>query len=374
MRNCHSWFSQVDPKMLRRLDSQVHRDLELDEDQVKIKERLDSLRDAIIENLEIRPLNRVARWFRRRSKKQLMGLYLWGDVGRGKTMLMDAFCEELPNSIVSRYHFYRFMQKVHASLDQYSGQTNPLEKVAGDFASKVKVLCFDEFFVSDIGDAMILGEFFKELFKKGVVLVATSNVEPANLYKNGLQRARFLPAIRLIGEHCEVARIGKGADYRLTKLTNKARYLFPENRANQNTMCEMFNILSQGAYQDGVPIEVLGRAIKTRLLADEVVWFAFGELCDGPRSQNDYIEIANRYKTVFLDGLPVLTPEKENQARRFVSLVDELYDRRINLVVLAQSSIDRLYEGVGLKFEFERTMSRLIEMQSPEYIASFRAQ
>ena len=374
MRNWHNWFSQVDPKMLRKLDSQVHRDLVLDEDQVKIKERLDRLRSAIMENLEVRPLNRVARWFRRQSKKQVMGLYLWGDVGRGKTMLMDAFCEELPNSIVSRFHFYRFMQKVHASLDQYSGQTNPLEKVAGDFASEVKVLCFDEFFVSDIGDAMILGELFKELFKKGVVLVATSNVEPANLYKNGLQRARFLPAIRLLVEHCEVARIGKGADYRLTKLTNKARYLYPENLANQNTMREMFNILSQGAYQDSVSIEILGRAIQTRLLADEVVWFAFRELCDGPRSQNDYIEIANRYKTVFLDGLPVLSSEKENQARRFVSLVDELYDRRINLVVLAQSSIDRLYEGVGLKFEFERTMSRLIEMQSPEYIASFRAQ
>ena len=288
-------------------------------------------------------------------------------------MLMDAFCEELPNSIVSRFHFYRFMQKVHASLDQYSGQTNPLEKVAGDFASEVKVLCFDEFFVSDIGDAMILGELFRELLSWSGSC-ATSNVEPANLYKNGLQRERFLPAIRLLVEHCEVARIGKGADYRLTKLTNKARYLYPENSSKQNTMREIFNILSKDVYQDRVSIEILGRAIQTRLLADEVVWFAFRELCDGPRSQNDYIEIANRYKTVFLDGLPILSSEKENQARRFVSLVDELYDRRINLVVLAQSSIDRLYEGVGLKFEFERTMSRLIEMQSPEYIASFRAQ
>ena len=360
--------------MSRKLDSQVHRDLVLDDDQVKIKQRLDRLRNAIMENLEVRPLNRFVRWFPRQSKKQVMGLYLWGDVGRGKTMLMDAFCEDLPKSIVSRFHFYRFMQKVHSSLDQYSGQINPLEKVAGDFASEVKVLCFDEFFVSDIGDAMILGELFKALFKQGVVLVATSNVEPANLYKNGLQRARFLPAIRLLVEHCEVARIGKGADYRLTKLTNKARYFHPENLANQNTMREMFNILSQGAYQESVSIKVLGRAIQTRLLADEVVWFAFRELCDGPRSQNDYIEIANRYKTVFLDGLPVLSSEKENQARRFISLVDELYDRRINLVVLAQSSIDRLYEGVGLKFEFERTMSRLIEMQSPEYIASFRAE
>ena len=346
----------------------------LDEDQVKIKEKLDCLRSAIANNLDVRPLSWFARWFRRESKKQVMGLYLWGDVGRGKTMLMDAFCEELPDSIVSRYHFYRFMQKVHTSLDQYSGQRNPLERVAGDFASEVRVLCFDEFFVSDIGDAMILGELFKELFKKGVVLVATSNVEPGNLYKNGLQRARFLPAIRLLVEHCEVARIGKGADYRLTKLTNKARYLHPETPANINTMREIFNILSKGAYQENVSIEILGRAIQTRLLADEVIWFAFRELCDGPRSQNDYIEIANRYKTVFLDGLPILGSEKENQARRFVSLVDELYDRRINLVVLAQSSIDRLYEGVGLKFEFERTMSRLIEMQSPEYIASFRAQ
>ena len=359
--------------MVNILDSQVHGDLVLDEDQIKIKEKLDRLRSSIMEDLELRPLDRVARWFRIESKKQVMGLYLWGDVGRGKTMLMDAFYEMLPSSIVSRYHFYRFMQKVHASLDHYSGQTNPLEKVAGDFASEVKVLCFDEFFVSDIGDAMILGELFKSLFKKGVVLVATSNVEPANLYKNGLQRARFLPAIRLLVEHCEVARIGKGVDYRLTKLTNKARYLHPENLVNKNTMREIFNILSHGIYRESVSIEILGRAIETTLLSDEAVWFTFKELCDGPRSQNDYIEIANRFKTVFLDGLPVLSSEKENQARRFVSLVDELYDRRINLVVLAESSIDRLYEGVRLKFEFERTMSRLIEMQSPEYIASFRA-
>ncbi|MAI56631.1 MAG: cell division protein ZapE [Gammaproteobacteria bacterium] len=360
--------------MVRILGPQVHGDLVLDEDQIKIKERLDRLRRAIMEGLEIRPLNRFARLFGIESKKQVMGLYLWGDVGRGKTMLMDAFCEKLPSSIVSRYHFYRFMQKVHASLDHYSGQTNPLEKVAGDFASEVKVLCFDEFFVSDIGDAMILGELFKSLFKKGVVLVATSNVEPANLYKNGLQRARFLPAIRLLVEHCEVARIGKGADYRLTKLTNKARYLHPENLGNKNTMREIFNILSHGIYRESVSIEILGRAIETTLLSDEAVWFTFKELCDGPRSQNDYIEIANRFKTVFLDGLPVLSSEKDNQARRLVSLVDELYDRRINLVVMAQIPIDKLYTGAKLKFEFERTKSRLIEMQSPEYVASFRAQ
>ena len=360
--------------MVNILDSQVHGDLVLDEDQIKIKEKLDRLRSSIMEDLELRPLDRVARWFRIESKKQVMGLYLWGDVGRGKTMLMDDFYEMLPSSIVSRYHFYRFMQKVHTSLDHYSGQTNPLEKVAGDFASEVKVLCFDEFFVSDIGDAMILGGLFKALFKKGVVLVATSNVEPANLYKNGLQRARFLPAIRLLVEHCEVARIGKGADYRLTKLTNKARYLHPENPVNKNTMREIFNILSHGIYRESVSIEILGRAIETRLLSDEAVWFTFKELCDGPRSQNDYIEIANRFKTVFLEGLPVLTKEKENQARRLVSLVDELYDRRINLVVMAQIPIDKLYTGAKLKFEFERTKSRLIEMQSPEYVASFRAQ
>ena len=261
------------------------------------------------------------------------------------------------------------MKFIHTELELVKNTKDPLEKIAKRIASKHRVIFIDEFQVEDVSDAMIIGKLLNLLSKMNVFIMLTSNAKIENLYKNGLQRARFLPAIRLLIEHCEVARIGKGADYRLTKLTNKARYLYPENLANQNTMREMFNILSQGAYQDDVSIEILGRHIQTRLLADEVVWFAFRELCDGPRSQNDYIEIANRYKTVFLDGLPVLSSEKENQARRFVSLVDELYDRRINLVVLAQSSIDRLYEGVGLKFEFERTMSRLIEMQSPEYIA-----
>lgn len=297
------------------------------------------------------------------------GLYLWGGVGRGKTMMMDLFCSCLPPQRTLRVHFHRFMRRVHDSLGRHSGTTNPLLKVADEFASEADVLCFDEFFVSDIGDAMILGELMTALFERGVSLVATSNVEPKNLYFNGLQRTRFLPTIDQIYQFCEVWEIDKGQDFRLRTLQQATVYHYPLNNAAEESMDVSFSALASEAQAHGVVLEIEHRQILTQRMAGDLVWFEFADICEGPRGQNDYIELATLFTTVFISGIPTLTSLKDDAARRFISLVDEFYDRGVNLIVSAERSIPNLYQGRRLVFEFERTQSRLLEMQSEEYLA-----
>ncbi len=297
------------------------------------------------------------------------GLYLWGGVGRGKTMLMDLFFECLPPQRRLRMHFHRFMRRVHDELNQLSGTSDPLRKVAANIAAEADVLCFDEFFVSDIGDAMILSEVLGELFRLGITLVATSNVEPRALYYNGLQRRRFLPAIDLLYAHTEVEHVQSGVDFRLRALEQAEIYHSPLGPEAEASLEQSFVVLASSPASQEREVMVEGRSIPVRRSAGDVVWFEFAALCEGPRSQNDYIELATVYQAVLLSNVPVLSVSQENAARRFISLVDEFYDHGVKLIISAAVPIIELYQGERLRFEFERTQSRLLEMQSREYLS-----
>ena len=306
-----------------------------------------------------------------KQRQLLRGLYFWGGVGRGKTYLMDNFFESLPFEQKLRAHFHRFMRRVHAELKKLDGQKNPLKKVADIIASEARVICFDEFFVSDITDAMILGTLMEELFARGVTLVATSNIVPDGLYKDGLQRARFLPAIDLLNKHTLVVNVDGGVDYRLRALEQAELYHSPlDQAADQSLMCSFKSLVSGNAeVSENVDLEVEGRLIRARYLSEGVAWFDFAELCDGPRSQNDYIELAREYHSVILSNVPGLGRATDDQARRFVNLVDEFYDRQVKLVISAERPLAEIYSTGKLDFEFQRTVSRLLEMQSREYLA-----
>jgi len=308
----------------------------------------------------------VSRW--QPQQPVARGLYIWGGVGRGKTMLMDWFFASLAPGIGLRMHFHRFMQRVHRDLETFKGIANPLHKVADGLAAEGRVLCFDEFFVSDIGDAMLLGELLKALFERGVLLVATSNVEPARLYENGLQRSRFLPAIDLLQAHTEVHWLDGPIDYRLRVLEKAELFHSPLDAAADESLRRSFFALATAEPKDDVEMIVESRPIVARKIADDVAWFHFSALCEGPRSQNDYIELAREFHTVLLSNVPIFTTRKEDAARRFISLVDEFYDRSVKLIISAAAPIADLYQGNRLRFEFDRTQSRLLEMQSQDYL------
>jgi len=300
----------------------------------------------------------------------VQGLYIWGGVGRGKTFLMDLFFETLAVEEKKRIHFHRMMHEVHERLKSIGDVKDPLDKVAADVARDTRVLCFDEFFVSDIGDAMILDRLLTGLFRRGVTLVTTSNSEPDGLYKNGLQRQRFLPAIEMLKTHTRVVHIDSGVDYRLRLLQQAGTYLSPNDDAALLKLQHFFDESASSQISAGGMLNINDREIRTRLCAKGIAWFDFAAICDGPRSPNDYIEIARWYPAVIISGVPQLDRAQEDQARRFIALVDEFYDRRVKLIVSAATALDTLYVGERLGFEFERTISRLIEMQSTDYLAS----
>lgn len=297
------------------------------------------------------------------------GLYFWGGVGRGKTYLVDTFFECLPFENKLRMHFHRFMQRVHEERKQLQDQQDPLKIVADQLAEEARVLCFDEFVVNDVADAVILAKLMDHLFEQGVSLVATSNVEPKNLYKGGLQRDLFLPAIDLIYKHTNVVNIDSGVDYRLRFLDNAEIYFTPlDSTAHDGMVYNFEHLAPEHGTQQGV-MRIEGRDMEFIRRADGVIWFHFDTLCDGPRSQNDYIEIARCFHSVLLSKVPVLDRLKEDQARRFINLIDVLYDHSVKLIISAEAPINEIYTGSRNEFEFQRTMSRLQEMQSHDYLA-----
>lgn len=307
----------------------------------------------------------------KKKPEPIKGLYFWGGVGRGKTYLVDTFFDALPIQRKMRTHFHRFMQRVHLELKELKGEKNPLTLIASQFAEEARVICFDEFFVSDIADAMILGTLMEELFKNGVTLVATSNIVPDGLYKNGLQRARFLPAIALLNRYTEVVNVDNGVDYRLRALEQADLYYWPLDEGADASLQRSFESLvpdMEGIVESEL-LTVEYRPVRSIRVCEDVGWFEFRELCDGPRSQNDYIGLAKIFHAVLLANIEQMDASKDDMARRFVNMVDEFYDRNVKLIVSAEVELKDLYIGGRLEFEFQRTLSRLLEMQSHEYLA-----
>ncbi len=360
--------SPVAARLARDVDA--HR-LEFDPSQRQAAGRLDLLASQLNGHRPFEPWRRTRlRWLPRKAGVAApRGVYLWGEVGRGKTLLMDLFYDALLFRERERSHFYRFMRGVHAGLAATPGRREPLEAVAESLALRARIICLDEFFVSDIADAMILAGLFEGLFRRGVTLVATCNSPPENLYADGLQRQRFLPAIEMLRARLDVLHLDGGTDYRLRQLELARTYVDSGAPGADTELGELFAALAGATATGPTQISIEGRRIRVRALGAGMAWFDFRELCDGPRSQNDYIDIARLYHTLFVSGVPVFGRVDDDAARRFVMLIDELYDRDVNLVASCAAAPADLYDGERLRFEFQRTASRLIEMQSHRYLA-----
>ncbi len=305
-----------------------------------------------------------------RPRRAIRGVYLWGAVGRGKTLLMDLFCAALEVP-ARRAHFHHFMHDVHARLAALRplALADPLARVAADLAAETRVLCFDELYVSDIADAMLLGGLFAGLVGRGVTLVITSNTPPAELYKDGLQRSRFVPAIRLLEQATLPVAVDGGVDYRLRQLERAPLYVAGGGADAERALAERFESIAGEAGAEGGTIVIEDRPIAVRRRAAGTIWFDFAALCAGPRATADYIALARQHHTVIVSDVPVFDATSEDAARRFIALVDEFYERGVKLVLSAGAAPDRLYRGERLAREFQRSASRLVEMQSRDYLA-----
>ena len=369
---------------LARYRAELERgELQPDEEQEAVVRRLESMSAELVRRRAWKPPSQsvFARWLAPSSTevRGVQGLYLWGGVGRGKTHLCDLFFESLPFEDKSRMHFHRFMQRIHADLRQLGNVDEPLPRIADQWAGCVRLLLLDEIHVNDITDAMLLGGLLTALFRRGVTLVTTSNVPPDGLYRDGLQRARFLPAIAQIKKHTDVVEMSGADDYRLRLMRREPIYLSGttagEGRMDEETEAAMlahFERLGSGSAPVPGQVVINGRELPVRGRGADLVWFDFATLCDTPRSTSDFSEIANEFHTVMIGGVPVLDANRDDQARRFVNLVDEFYDRRVKLIVAAEAEADELYTGQRLAFEFTRAVSRLTEMRTSDYLASRR--
>ena len=315
-------------------------------------------------------------WFRLGEKhhKSPQGLYIFGPVGRGKSMLTDLFFDCAPVKHKRRVHFHEFMIEVHDAAHAWRKSKvskrgrDPLLEIAKSIASEASLLCFDEFHVTNVADAMILGRLFENLFELGVVIVLTSNFEPDSLYKNGLQRERFLPCIELLKQRLDPIELNSPIDYRLARLKQMKVFHFPLGPISNQALEKSFLDLTEGALSTPDIVSVKGRDIKVDRAARGVAWFGFDQLCGEPRGAEDYLCLGKRFHTIILDGVPHLTEETRNEAKRFITLIDTLYELRVNLVMAASTAPHDIYKGATHAFEFERTLSRLMEMQADDYI------
>lgn len=312
------------------------------------------------------------RRFRRQTAPQ--GVYMWGGVGRGKTWLMDQFYDAVPFRRKTRMHFHHFMQHVHKELNKNSGKQNPLDIVADQIYKDAVVICFDEFFVSNVTDAMIISDLFQKLFTRGITLVATSNIAPDGLYKNGIHRDRFIPTIEMVKKHCKILNVDAGVDYRLRVLKQAQLFKAPLTHDHQVWIAQRFAALTQTQTVSEEPITINNRIVETIGHTEDVLWCEFRELCMKPRSPADFIEMANIYNTILVSNVPDLNDVLSEGTRRFIYLVDEFYDRGVKLILTSNASIIDIYSGERLAFEIERTRSRLLEMQSDEYLQSAHKQ
>ena len=347
-------------------------ELQPDAAQRRAVEHTQRLYDKLLEESEasLGFLQRVHEWVSAPRVTPVRGLYLWGGVGRGKTHIVNALHAALPFSDKMRVHFHSFIQLVHRKLAALGEREDPLVAVAEDLAGDTRIICFDEFHVSDITDAMLLGRLFDALFSRGVTLVATSNIAPDDLYLGGLQREQFLPAIDLIKTHTDVVHLDGGVDYRLRVLERSAIYHCPLDTDAEQALTICFEALAPENVQMDAPVEIAGRRIETRAIADGIVWFEYAAVCETPRSAGDYIEIARRYHTLLLSNVPVMDDQRLDRVVRFIHLVDELYERNVNLILSAAASPEDLYTGGRLSVRFDRARSRLAEMQSHDYLAA----
>ncbi len=355
--------------------------IEEDPAQRDVVRRLVALAEALTER-QLARKGRALGWLfgKRAPPAQVKGLYVWGSVGRGKTMLMDLFHERLPVADKRRAHFNSFMADVHERIFAFrqkvkSGtvkDTDPIPAVAADLADEASVLCFDEFTVTDIADAMILGRLFTALFSRGVTVVATSNVEPNRLYEGGLNRALFLPFIDLLQERMEVVKLEARTDFRLEKLEGAEVWIVPADDAGTATLDDAFARLTGGQPAGPVSLKVKGREVVAPRAAQGVARFSFHDLCGTPLGASDYLAIAERFHTLLIDRVPVMGIEQRNEAKRFITLVDALYDSGVKLLTTAEAEPQALYTAADGReaFEFHRTASRLIEMRSKEYLAA----
>lgn len=343
--------------------------LEPDKAQAQAIEAFDDLHARLVADGEARRRlsARVAATIGRRPEP-VRGLYVHGGVGTGKTHLFDLFFDALPFEDKLRLHFHRFMFLVHEQLRGLGERSSPLEDVAAQFAGRARVLCLDEMHVNDITDAMLMHGLLRGLFKRGVTLVTTSNVPPDGLYADGLQRAQFLPAIDLLHAHTDILRLDGGTDWRLRNMAGAEVWHVPHDREADMQLVETFEHAVAVNRRKRDWIEVNGRRIPVVYWADGVAWFDFRSLCRTPRSSSDYLEIARFFHTVLLRRVPVMGDADDDAARRFVNLIDTLYDRNVRLYASAAARPDQLYTGTRLAFEFRRTASRLREMQTSEYL------
>lgn len=331
---------------------------------------------AVIKQLEQLYVELIAEQKRRSGlfsflkKPQLLkGIYLWGGVGIGKTLMMDCFYHCLPFKNKLRMHFHAFMQRIHNALTQHQGEKNPLQTIAKEIARETMVLCFDELFVSDIADAMVLAGLFKALFAESVALVTTSNIAPDDLYKNGLQRLNFLPAIALIKENTNVIHLGTTIDYRLRHLKEAGVFYTPLDEKSKASMEKTFEVLSVEEKIITTPIEIFGREIPVIKRTDKIIWFDFNVICAVPRSQKDYLKIAEMFQTIFISDIPLIGPDEKDKICLFISLVDVFYDAGVRIVISAAEPVAEIYSRGYMILEYTRTHSRLTEMQSSDYFA-----
>ncbi|HIH2762340.1 MAG TPA: cell division protein ZapE [Candidatus Azoamicus sp.] len=342
-----------------------------DEKQEIVIKELDNLNKILIANVKKKENIFFSDILNFLNKTEFLGLYIWGDVGRGKTYLVDLFYLNLTINKKIRLHYHHFMKIVHNKLTETSGKKNPLKIIARWFYENYSIICLDEFFVKDIADAMNLATLFKYLFELNIFLIVTSNVIPNKLYEGGLQRQKFIPTISLIEKYLKIINIDGKTDYRFKNLKKENIYTYPLSIKNLKYFRSIFFKLSTIKPKKKHNLEILGRIIKTVYTSGSIVWFTFSNICGENRSQLDYIEIASLFDTIFLSGVKKMSSKNDDETRRFISLVDELYDRKINLITLAETNIENLYSGDILKFDIKRTMSRLNEMSTNEYIKDF---